>query len=160
LGDDFSIMTEERVKQARKFFQNDYNCAQSVLKALLSDSTIDIEPHELTNVVAGFGAGVAHQGLACGAVSGAIAAIGLIFGRELKDVEEHKETTYDIAEKFVQRFEEKHGTIICDELTGIKMKDRDLREKARQDGIYSNKCPAFVESAVRIALELTSNPDQ
>ena len=153
-------MIEERVKQAHKFFLKDYNCAQSTIKALLLNSGIDIAPDQLTNVVAGFGAGMAHQGLICGAVSGAIAAMGLIVGRELRDVEEHKQTTYDIAEKFVHRFAEKHGTIICDELTGIEMRSKNLREKALQDGLFYNKCPAFVESAMRIALELTSSSGQ
>ena len=124
------------------------------MKAILFNSKKNVELNELTNIAAGFGGGMAHEGLVCGAVSGAIAAIGLLIGYKIEDIQEHKQTTYHTSEKFVQKFKQKHKSIICNELTGIQMKDNISREKALQDGLFYEKCPAYVEDAVRIALEI------
>lgn len=148
-------MTEEKIIQARKFFLGDYNCAQSVMKAVLLESGINIMPEQIARITAGFGGGMAHEGQVCGAVSGAIAAIGLILGRSLHDVKEHKETTYFVSENFIQKFKKRHGSIICNNLTGIDIKDKDQRENALQDGLFYRKCPAYVEDAVEITLKLT-----
>lgn len=145
-------MTEDAVKRACKFFLSDYNCAQSTMKAILIASNSDFK--QVTQLTAGFGGGIAHEGLVCGSVSGAIAAIGVVLGSSIKDVQEHKQATYEISEKFVKLFKEQHGTLLCNELTKIDMTNKSDREKALTEGIFFKICPAFVESAVRIALEL------
>jgi C_GCAxxG_C_C family probable redox protein len=146
-------MTDEAVKLSMKYFSTDYNCSQSVMKAVLESKDLDFG--EIFHLAAGFGGGVGLQGHICGAVSGAVAALGVINGNKIGNTKEHKQTTYQASEKFMKLFTEKHGSIICDDLTGIEMADKSSHDKAMEDGIFEKVCPEYVKDAVRIVLELT-----
>ena len=146
-------MTDETVKLAMKYFSSDYNCAQSVMKSVLESKGLDF--NEIFNLAAGFGGGVGLQGHICGAVSGAVAAIGVINGKKYTDTKKHKEKTYESSEKFMKRFAGKNGSIICDDLTGIVMADKEAHDRAIEDGTFRKICPGFVEDAVRFVLEVT-----
>ena len=111
---------------------------------------------QIMPLAAGIGAGVAHEGNACGAVTGAILALGVVEGNIHKEPLEQKEAAYSSGEEFVRIFKEKRGTIICDQLTGITMTDIDARNAASEDGTFAKKCPSFVADAVRIALEIAT----
>jgi C_GCAxxG_C_C family probable redox protein len=123
------------------------------MKAVLENTGLDFD--EIFHLAAGFGGGVGLQGHICGAVSGAVAALGVINGKKFDDVVKHKEATYDSSEKFMRLFQEKNGSILCDELTGIEMADRAAHDRAIEDGTFKKVCPGYVEDAVRIVLELS-----
>lgn len=146
-------MTEDAQKRAMKYFSSDYNCSQSVMKSILEHKGLDFE--EVFHIAAGFGGGVGLQGHICGAVSGAVAALGVINGSRFDDAIRHKEETYAIASQFMKLFSEENGSIICDELTGIRMADKEAHDRAMEDGTFRRVCPGFVQSAVRIVLDLT-----
>jgi C_GCAxxG_C_C family probable redox protein len=146
-------MTDDTVKRAMEYFSTDYNCSQSVMKSILEKRGMDFD--EIFHLAAGFGGGVALQGHVCGAVSGAIAALGVINGRKFDDAKKHKEATYASAEKFMQIFKEQHGSIICDDLTGIVMADKAAHDRAMEDGTFQKTCPGYVKDAVRIVLDLS-----
>ena len=55
----------------------------------------------------------------------------------------------------MELFSEKNGSIICDDLTGIVMADKNQHDRAIEDGTFRKICPGFVKDAVRIVLELT-----
>lgn len=146
-------MTEEAVQRAKEFFAGKYNCAQSVMKTILIEKDLDFD--QITQLTAGLGAGVAHEGNVCGAVSGAIAALGVVNGVHYPDVLKHKEATYASAEEFATRFKKKHGSILCNTLTGIEMSDTNARSRALREGVFGKLCPKYVESAVELALEIS-----
>lgn len=124
------------------------------MKAILIGMDMDFD--QIMPLAAGIGAGVAHEGNVCGAVSGAILALGVIENKMHTDAIEQKEAAYASAEEFVRRFKKKYGTIICNVLTGIEMIDIEARKNAMKDGIFAKKCPSFVSDAVRIALEIST----
>jgi C_GCAxxG_C_C family probable redox protein len=146
-------MIDDAIAKAKQFFSGNNNCAQSVMKAVLSEKKMDFD--QITPLSAGFGGGVAHEGNVCGAVSGAIAALGVLNSRHYTDVIEHKEATYSSAEEFIRRFKKIHGSILCNSLTGIDMADMKARNAAMKEGTFVRVCPSFVENAVRIALEIS-----
>jgi C_GCAxxG_C_C family probable redox protein len=146
-------MIEETQNRAMEYFSADYNCSQAVMKSVLEQKGLDFD--EIFHIAAGFGGGIGLQGHICGAVSGAVAALGVINGKRFDDAIKHKEATYDTAEKFMKQFSEKNGTIICDGLTGIEMADKAQHDKAIEDGTFRKICPGFVKDAVKIVLELT-----
>ena len=145
-------MSDKLAKKALEFFSQDHNCAQSVLHAVLEHKGKTFE--YTTQITAGFGGGIAHQGETCGAVSGAIMALGILEGDNTSDIRDHKNSTYDLAEKFHAKFCEKHETAICRDLTGIDVTDENIRNEAIRNGHFAKICPKFIESAVRIVLEL------
>lgn len=129
------------------FFEK-YSCAQSVFMAFAGDYGMD----ELTaaKVACAFGGGISHLGLTCGAVTGALLAIGLKHGGS----PDRKESTYKFAQEFTARFIKFHGSINCTELIGYDLSDPEQMAKAREVGIFSTKCSTYVETAVRILEEL------
>jgi C_GCAxxG_C_C family probable redox protein len=145
-------MSDELAKKVLQFFDQDYNCAQSVLRAVLEhkDKMFDYA----TLISAGFGGGMAFQGETCGAVSGAIMALGILEGQNTINTRDHKNATYKLVGKFNERFREKFETTICRDLTGIDMSNEEARNDAIQNGHFRETCPKFVENAVRIILEM------
>ena len=145
-------MTDDTVKLALKYFSSNYNCSQSVMKSILEKEGMDFD--EIFHLTAGFGGGFGLEGHVCGAVSGAVAAIGVLNGRKYSDDVKHRKATYPIVKKFLQRFIERNETIICNNLTGIDISDQAALERAIKDGTFEKICPRYVKDAVRIVLEL------
>ena len=145
---------QNTVDQALAYFGSEHNCSQSVFRAVLEKYGVYFD--EGTAAMAGLGGGVGLQGNVCGAVSGAVAALGMLNTPKFSDFEEHKNATYTSAAKFIYKFKKKFDTIICDELTGVKMADKDARDDAIESGHFRKTCPKFVEEAVRIVLDIES----
>ena len=147
------VKTSDKIaKRALELLGQEYSCAQSVLRAVLEHYDMMFEYSTL--VSAGFGGGIAHQGEICGAVSGAIMALGILEGQNTSDHKEHKIKTYDLGEKFIAKFREKFETTKCSDLTGVDITDENARNKASQDGHFARICPQFVDYAVRIILDM------
>ncbi|MHA1421624.1 MAG: C-GCAxxG-C-C family protein [Candidatus Thorarchaeota archaeon] len=147
-------MINESKALAKKYFSGQYNCSQSTMKGILVGMDIDFD--QIMPFAVGLGAGVAHEGNVCGAVTGAILALGVIENKTYKDPLDQKEAAYAASEEFVRRFKKKQGTIICNQLTGITMADIEIRKDATKEGVFAEKCPSFVADAVQIALEITT----
>jgi len=141
-------------RNAREYLASGYNCAQSVLKAVLEEKGIFFD--EAMSLSSGFGGGIAGEGRTCGAVSGAIMAIGVLNGLHSKDVVQSKENTYKNSSILIEQLKEKFETTQCYELIGVDMKDPEAKKTARERGVFSNQCSEFVATAVRIVLDLFS----
>ena len=94
-----------------------YNCAQSVACAFASE--LNIDPQILFKVCEGFGLGMGCMNGTCGAISGAIALLGLKNSDGNLDTPATKAKTYQLSKELLLRFEEKNGSTICRELKGI-----------------------------------------
>jgi C_GCAxxG_C_C family probable redox protein len=143
-------VTDNAVTNAKKYFGSGYNCAQSVLRALLERKKSYFK--EATFLAAGFGGGIGHQGQTCGTVTGAIMATGVLAANKVTEVSEHKKLTYELVGRFLEEFKEKNGTTLCRELVGIDIGDAKARAEAEKKGVFQNLCPRFVEDAVGIVL--------
>jgi C_GCAxxG_C_C family probable redox protein len=139
-------------KKAMKHFDSDYNCTQSVLRAVLEHKGLFLE--EFPYLAAGLGGGISHEGNVCGAVTGAILSIGMITSQLALDVKGHKERTYKHSEKFIAKFKEEFDSIICRELTGLDVSNPDDIQRGRETGIFQEKCTKFVERASLLVLEM------
>ncbi len=121
---------EELIKaaeeNARNYFRQGLNCAESVLKSFIDSGITDFPP-EVVALSSGFGGGIARTKNACGAVLGACMAIGTVHGRkdplaktEMRDrVEElyGANGIYAFYRKFLDEVEEEYGSIVCSELS-------------------------------------------
>jgi C_GCAxxG_C_C family probable redox protein len=65
--------------QALENFKNGYNCAQSVLSVLAPD--LGLHQDTAMKLSSPFGSGIAYMQETCGAVTGALMAIGLKYGK-------------------------------------------------------------------------------
>ena len=89
----------------------------------------------------------------CGAISGALAAIGIISGGQgkIKDLDVPK--VYGKAVKFVKRFEEEFGSVMCEELCGFDL-NIDLKQYVKTRA-WENKCCNLILFAVAQVPKIT-----
>lgn len=133
------------IQRASEHFAQGLNCSQSVFSAF--SEQLGIEENVALRLTSPFGGGVAHQGNVCGAVTGALLALGMQRGNTSAV---GKDETYRIAEDFIQRFKELHGTIQCRELIGHDISSPDELQSAREQNVFKTICPGLVQDAVKL----------
>ncbi|MBN1453503.1 MAG: C_GCAxxG_C_C family protein [Anaerolineales bacterium] len=135
-------------QSAQDRFAQGFNCSQSVFSAYASQ--LGIDDQAALKLASPFGGGVAHQGDVCGAVTGALMALGLDRGNATLEA---KDETYRIAEKFIERFKERHGTILCRQLIGHDISTPEGLQNARGQNVFKSICPGLVKDATELVAE-------
>jgi len=124
----------------------DVTCIEVTLHGL--QDMLPIKVDRIETMVCGLGGGFSGTGLVCGAVSGAVIAIGMdVAGLTTNPVE----ARYHIemaTQKFIQRFERAFGSTLCRQITGLNfLKDPEARRKAQEmvaaGTLKCNECIAF-----------------
>ncbi len=72
-----------------------------------------IDPDTALRVADGFGAGMGRKQEVCGAVSGGVMVIGLLFGKGENENREQKNLVYSKVRHFIDEFEHGYGTVNC-----------------------------------------------
>lgn len=133
----------EKVKEY--FYCGGLNCAESTMRLMIQEFDLEAEP-EMIRAMSGFGGGM-QRGLTCGAVTAAVAALGLKFGRTAPDMD--RQPSADAVSLFLQFFEQKYGSISCCELiAGFESKSPEM---------YVH-CVKFIAAAARF-VSMQLNPD-
>lgn len=135
------------IEHASARFAEGFNCAQAVFAAFAP--ALGLDETTALRLASPLGGGMGRSGNVCGAVTGALMALGLGRGASTP---EGKESTYQMAEEFLRRLREKHGTILCNALLGYDISAPEGLAAARQSGRFKEVCP-FV---VRTAAEMTA----
>jgi C_GCAxxG_C_C family probable redox protein len=136
------------------YFRNKFNCSQSVF-------TVFGEEHGLSEnnclkISCAFGAGMGRQQLTSGAVTGALMALGLKYGKAIGDSEEKKQITYEKTREFFAEFVKAHHTTSCRELLkGLDINDPDDHQKIIDQGLFDTLCEKYVTDSVRIVEKLS-----
>ena len=133
------------IKTAQDRFAQGFSCSQAVFSAYASRFGIDYET--ALKLASPFGGGVARQGYVCGAVTGALMALGLQTGSASLEA---KNEAYKIPEEFVKRFEDQYGTILCRQLIKYDLSKPDELQAARESGVFKSKCPEIVKEAAEL----------
>lgn len=89
----------------------------------------------------------------CGAISGAIAAIGIIMGAQEKTENEEVPIVYGKAIRFAAKFEEKFGSLSCQDLCGYDLQYH-IKDYVK-NRVWENKCCNFVLFAIEQVSKLT-----
>ena len=102
-------------------FEQGFSCAQAVFAAFAGE--LGIEKEKALKAASGFGGGMGRTGNACGALTGAIMAIGYKYGSMDPADKEKKIANYVLVEKAIGMFEERCGKIDCRDLLGYGLLD-------------------------------------
>ncbi|MFX1586721.1 MAG: C-GCAxxG-C-C family protein [Promethearchaeota archaeon] len=137
-----------KIEKAVSFFNQGHNCAQAVLKAY--GTQYDFDGDLAFKIASTLGGGLARSGNTCGAVTGALLAIGLRYRNLNIDDKENKELTYETGINFIEQFRSIYGTIKCKKLLGYDISTLEGREKANNNNLFEELCPKFVKSAAEI----------
>ena len=122
-----------------------YNCAQAVLYSACDRLRFDKDT--ALKLACGFGAGMAREEEVCGAVSGAILAIGLRHGRGENEDRAKTEETYARTREFIEAFKARHGTLICRELIRCDLRTAEGQRFFKENDLIHHTCAACVQTA-------------
>lgn len=141
-------MTSPAETAALTFRQN-FNCSQAVFSTFAPQ--FGLKKQAALKLASPFGGGVARQGELCGAVTGALLALGLAHGA---DTPAGKDEIYRLSQEFMRLFKEKHGTLLCRELLDCDTSTPEGWQKARETGKFTSICPILVQDAAGIVQTL------
>ena len=130
-------------------FSQHYNCSQSVFSAFAGQFGMDRET--ALKLASPFGGGVARRGEICGAVSGALMALGLARGSQIPA---DKERIYRLSQEFMRLFEEKHGTIFCRDLIESDLSTPEGYQAATDKRVFITICPLLIQDAIEIVQKM------
>ena len=141
------MSTSTKEEKAVELFCKGYNCAQSTLGAFCEENGLDTEiAFKIAN---GFGGGMRH-GEVCGAVSGAIMAIGLKCGFFVEKDFDQKNFCNKKTVEFLEHFKKENGSVFCRDLLGADIRSPDDFNKPEVKETVKTVCPKMVACAVRI----------
>lgn len=145
----------KKSEKALRYFNNSFNCAQSVFTTFGPE--LGLTEDDCLRIACAFGAGMGKQQHVCGAVTGALMVLGTKFGKALNDPESKKEFTYTAAEEFLDRFKAKNGSINCKELLrGLNMNDPEELKKINELMLFETSCEKYIQDAVEITEKFIS----
>jgi C_GCAxxG_C_C family probable redox protein len=136
---------EKAADAALDRFDQGFNCAQSVLAGFAVQ--LGLDESQMLKIASPFGGGVSRRGEVCGAVTGALMALGLAQG---SDIPSGKERTYALGQAFLKRFEAMHGAILCRELIHCDISTPEGFQQLREQGAFKELSPLFVRDAAGI----------
>lgn len=147
---------DEKKKEGTATFYNGYNCAQSVLSVFAEE--LGISKDACLKLASPFGSGIAYMQETCGAVSGALMAIGLKYGRGKDGTIEDKELAYDMSRHFIEEFKKTtFGTICCRELMdGLNMNTPEGMAKIKELDLFRLRCSKHVQNSIEITNKILS----
>jgi len=148
-------MLDQKVDQ---YMQVSHHCAQSSFMALKEQ--LGLEGDQVIKALTPM-PGIAERGETCGAVTGPLMAMGLIYGRDIHHLDNWE--TYQASlvptGRFCEQFEKEFGTTLCSEVQEVKfgrcfrLTDPGELQDFQNAGATEH-CSEVVKSAVHMAAEI------
>ena len=143
-------MSSARARRARGLFEQGANCAQAVAGAFAD--VVGMKEEELFKLASGFGGGVGRMREVCGAVSGMVLIMNMLYGNDDISDKSAKDAHYARVQSVIKKFEAETSSIICRTLLQLA-EDADTPpvSEARTKEYYQKRpCAALVELAAQI----------
>ena len=148
----------DHAKEAERLFLEGYNCAQAVFCAFREETQMDIETAARTS--SSFGGGMGRLREVCGAVSGALLALGMLKGYSDPHDPEEKRKHYARVQELAARFKEKNGTIVCRELLkDVPVSAGPVPEERTPEFYQRRPCLRLIREAAAILEAMIQDPE-
>ncbi len=142
------MKTEEQIAED---FGQGYDCSMQVLAELAPD--IGLTEEQGLRLASCLGVG-AMQGQFCGAVMGALIAIGYKFGNTIRGDMATKGACLAKRAEFYDRFEKEFGSLTCPGLLKLDLRIPEDSKKAREKEVFRTFCPKVCRFAIITAKDL------
>ena len=142
-------MTHE--EKALSYFKDKFHCSQSVLAAYADE--LGLTEEQALKIAYCFNAGM-RKGEVCGACSGALMVLGMMYGQADKDDLESRNRANQMTNRFLDRFKELNGTYICNEILGCDITTQEGVEYALKHELFTTTCKDMVALAVQVLEEI------
>ncbi|MCX5801620.1 MAG: C-GCAxxG-C-C family protein [Candidatus Eisenbacteria bacterium] len=127
-------------KAVSLFMDTDFNCAESVL--LAAAECLTKRTPSIPCVATAFGGGMGRKGSVCGALTGALMALGQIYGRS--EPKDDKEKIYALTCELYDGFSKKFGSPFCAELLECDLGTAEGMDKYHKLALRRFKCKNYV----------------
>ena len=144
-------MTHE--EKAVWYYENGYLCSQAVLAAYAEEYGLTEE--QALKLGTCLGAGM-RMGEVCGACTGALMVLGLMYGETHAGDQEGRQRTNRLNDLMMDKFSEANGSCLCNDLLGCDIRTPEGVQYARDNHLFTEFCPKMVASAVEILEEILS----
>ena len=157
-------MTKEQVfsmldQRVNMIMEKSHNCAQSTFFAL--SEQFGLGGNDVLKALTPLPV-IAERGETCGAITGALMAMGLIYGRDRLDDWDKYRSSLIPTNKFCKQFEKELGSSLCSKIQEHAfgksfnlMNPKELKEFQKAGA--TNRCSAVVRKATHIAAEIILN---
>jgi C_GCAxxG_C_C family probable redox protein len=139
---------EETIRAAEGHAADGFLCSEAVLLAL--SEYMEVESELIPRIATGFAAGVARTGNVCGALSGAVMGLGLMYGRD-EPTTEPRRRPYWYGRKLAEAFEETFGSVTCPGVLGLDIDDSDDYRRYTEEDMWATKCREIIKTATGLA---------
>jgi C_GCAxxG_C_C family probable redox protein len=137
------------IEAARRLFLDDrnvYGCAETTFVVLKAAFGLE-EPTDPSPAMA-LNGGVAYGGGACGAVTGAALALGMLAGRRIADHRQAKLVARELTAELMDAFRDAYGAVDCRDLLGIDLRAPGAHDAFIAGGAWRDRCMTQIEFAV------------
>lgn len=141
-------MTREKIKE---LFAQGIDCSQVVAGTFAEKMQMSEE--EARKMSACFGGGM-MCGETCGAVTGALMVIGMVYGHSQEGDMDQKNIMMGKVAEFKERYAKKRSSTMCRDLLGHDLSQEGELEKVLEEGLMFSLCPGVVEDVLDILEEI------
>ena len=136
----------KRQDKAIKYFNEVYNCAQSVV--LSFQDVLSADNETIVNIASGFGGGMGRLQKTCGALTGSFMVISLYNSENIEDESERKDLTYKLIQDLEHDFITNFGFSDCSLLTGVDLKTEEGRKELAEVHRETRICERSISACV------------
>jgi len=138
-------------EKAVNYFSQKLHCSQSVLAAFSEECGITEE--QALKLGSCFGSGM-RKGEVCGAVTGALMVLGLLYGQNKACDVEGRQKSNEVNDMMMIRFKEKCGSYICNDLLKCDVSTEEGIQYCLDNKLFTEFCPKMVAAAVEVVEEI------
>ncbi len=132
---------------AAELFMNGYSCSQAIAVAFCD--VTGLTPSLSAKMASSFGGGIGRLREVCGAVSGMLMVVGLLYGYDDPNDPAAKKAHYTLVQQLAGEFKEQIGSIICRDI--LKNPPSDPNPTPRTAEFYAKRpCAKMVVTAAEI----------
>lgn len=143
---------DEKSNLAKCYFEEGYNCAQSVLLAFCEET--GLAPDQAARLASTFGGGMGRMREVCGAVSAMFMIEGLLRGYDDPKAKEEKADVYARVQALAASFKDKNHSIICrDLIQGTQTTPGSVPEERTKEYYERRPCGCYVQDAAYLIAE-------
>jgi len=117
------------------------------------DVTSDVIP----GIATGFCGGMSRTSGMCGALSGGVMALGILFGRNLPEGSNTK--IYALTAQLVRDFEKKFGSANCSDILGCDLSTPEGDEVFKAKSLGKTLCRDITVKATELVMQVLENQD-
>ncbi|WP_172649545.1 C-GCAxxG-C-C family protein [Thiolapillus brandeum] len=139
-------------QKGKELFDSGLYCAESVLKVIADEENIDSPL--IPGIATGFCSGMSRTCNMCGALTGGILALNVVFGRSSS--EESVEENYIAVQSLMNKFKNEFGTTNCQELLDCDLGSKEGQQTFNENNLHL-KCREYTGKVTQLAREIINN---